>query len=189
MLVSLACLLVLVAAANCIAGSDQEITVLTHYCPWYEPVGGNWQDGITATPLLGLYRSTDPAMIAQHIQWANAYGIDCFVVEWSGLRNPQYNNNLKIILQHPDASKIKFSLVYAASMALGTVWDQSEPPERMRLERQLQRPRGESQVRQRHELRRSELLVEGQLPEDTGKPRLLHLGLSRHGGGRGWHAR
>jgi hypothetical protein len=85
-----------------------------------------WQDGITGMPRLGFYRSTDPAVISQHIGWAKDYGIDCFVVEWSGLRNQQYNNNLKALLQHHQMGSMKFSLVYAVSMALGTVWDQSE---------------------------------------------------------------
>ncbi len=115
----------LAASASCAAGGE-EIVVMTHYCPWYEPVDGKWQDGITYMPLLGLYLSTDPAVIGQHIQWANSYGVDCFVVEWTGLKNQFYNNNLKAILQHPDSGHMKFSLVYAVSMALGTVWEQSE---------------------------------------------------------------
>lgn len=58
----------------CAKGLDGEgLTVMTHYCPWYHPVGGKWDDGITGTPLLGFYESDDQGIVSQHIEWAEEY--------------------------------------------------------------------------------------------------------------------
>ncbi|MEM2088291.1 MAG: glycoside hydrolase family 99-like domain-containing protein [Thermoproteota archaeon] len=106
-------------------GLDEETIIVTaSYYPWYHPVDGKWEDGITGMPLLGFYESDDWSIISRHIEWATGCGISGFFVEWSGLKAPSYDDSLKIMLQHPDSRKIKFSLTYAVSIALGTVWEQ-----------------------------------------------------------------
>jgi hypothetical protein len=102
----------------------EAIFVTASYYPWYHPVDGKWGDGITGTPLLGLYESDDWNIISRHIEWATKYGISGFFVEWTGLKAPGFDNSLKVMLQHPESSKIKFSLTYAVSAALGTIWEQ-----------------------------------------------------------------
>ncbi|MEM2688050.1 MAG: hypothetical protein QW796_06855, partial [Thermoproteota archaeon] len=103
---------------------EETIIVTASYYPWYHPVDGKWEDGITGMPLLGFYESDDWSIISRHIEWATGCGISGFFVEWSGLKAPSYDDSLKIMLQHPDSRKIKFSLTYAVSIALGTVWEQ-----------------------------------------------------------------
>jgi len=101
------------------------LTVMAHYCPWYHPVDGKWDDGITGTPSLGFYESDDQGIVSQHIEWAEEYGLSGFIVEWTGLKAQNFDDTLKLMLANPDFAKVKFSLVYAVSMALGTVWEQS----------------------------------------------------------------
>ncbi|MEM2057952.1 MAG: DUF5010 domain-containing protein [Thermoproteota archaeon] len=114
-------------------GLDEETIIVTaSYYPWYHPVDGKWPDGITGTPLLGLYESEDWNTISQHIEWATRYGISGFFIEWSGLRYlSEYDKTLKVILQHPDSHRIKFSLTYFVSSALGTISEQMEQGKKM----------------------------------------------------------
>ena len=53
--------------------------------------GRHWQEGylrnqldMPQQPLLGEYDSRDPQVIARHLQWAQQYGIDTFIVSWWG---------------------------------------------------------------------------------------------------------
>jgi len=75
--------------------------VLAFYYPWYgnpaaEPGSGRWYhwenvDEAAKTigtsthyPSLGPYDSHDPAVIAQHCQWAKQSGVDGFIASWWG---------------------------------------------------------------------------------------------------------
>ena len=54
--------------------------VLAYYYIWYEP--RSWDRAKTDLPQLGPYSSADPAVIAQHVAWAKAAGIDALIVSW-----------------------------------------------------------------------------------------------------------
>lgn len=64
--------------------------VLAYYYPWY---GANfhWSDGYLRSqlspaqqPLLGEYDSRNEAVIHQHLDWSEKYGIDTWVCSWWG---------------------------------------------------------------------------------------------------------
>jgi glycoprotein endo-alpha-1,2-mannosidase len=94
-----------------------KVKVGAYYYAWYSKV--DWQhvgvdaNGSTAngTPLLGLYSSNDPVLIAKHIDWATGHGIDFFVNSWSG---PNSNTDIALkqnILQNQLIGDIGFCVV------------------------------------------------------------------------------
>lgn len=54
--------------------------VMAYYYIWFEE--RSWNTAKTDYPALGRYRSDDPKVIRQHIQWAKEAGIDGFIVSW-----------------------------------------------------------------------------------------------------------
>lgn len=54
--------------------------VMAYYYIWFEE--RSWNTAKTDYPALGRYRSEDPKVIRQHIQWARESGIDGFIVSW-----------------------------------------------------------------------------------------------------------
>ncbi|MDF1515832.1 MAG: glycoside hydrolase family 99-like domain-containing protein [Anaerolineae bacterium] len=63
--------------------SEKSVMIGAYYYPWYSPER-HWDSGYRGTPLLGEYDSADPAVIHQHISWAQAYGVDFFALSWWG---------------------------------------------------------------------------------------------------------
>ena len=68
----------------------QPLTVGAYYYPWYGANGAQWDRGFERSeldppelPLLGEYDSSDPAVIAQHYEWAQSYGVDVFFCSWA----------------------------------------------------------------------------------------------------------
>jgi hypothetical protein len=69
--------------------------VLAFYYPWYGSPTGPSKDYVHWSekaphdtrnfPTLGLYDSHDPKIVAQHIEWAKAAGIDGFISSWWGI--------------------------------------------------------------------------------------------------------
>jgi len=81
------------------------------FCHWNE-VEADFAKGTTplGTPLLGLYNSADPSVIAKHIDWATGFGIDYFLCEYRG---PELTPlRLSWLLAHPMMSQMKFALAY-----------------------------------------------------------------------------
>ncbi|MBN2010131.1 T9SS type A sorting domain-containing protein [candidate division KSB1 bacterium] len=75
---------------------EMQPLVFAFYYPWYgSPDGphGDWYhwnpEGNTYEaahePLLGYYDSGSPELQQQHLQWAEAYGIDVFIYSWWGI--------------------------------------------------------------------------------------------------------
>jgi len=83
-----------------------------HFCHWSE-LQADFQKGTTplGTPLLGLYNSNDPMVIAKHIDWATAYGIDFFLFDFWGQDSAPWR--FTPLLQHPLIRDIKFAFSYA----------------------------------------------------------------------------
>jgi hypothetical protein len=54
-----------------------------YYYLWYDEA--QWRNfGLIHSPQLGLYSSSDPKIVAQHIDWSKRHGIKFFVVSWAG---------------------------------------------------------------------------------------------------------
>ena len=79
-------------------------------CHWDE--WGNMTSGSTflGTPLLGLYNSDDPLVIAKHIDWATGYGVDFFECSYWG---PDFaRKSILPLFQNPLIGDIKVSILY-----------------------------------------------------------------------------
>jgi len=61
--------------------------------------------------VLGEYRSSDPAVIAQHISWASRYGIDFFTLDWWPSK-PERQATLDAFVASPLIEDIKFCIFY-----------------------------------------------------------------------------
>jgi len=82
------------------------------FCHWDE-LQADFTKGTTplGTPLLGLYNSIDPMVIAKHIDWLTGYGIDFMLWDYWGQRAAEYR--FTPFTQHPMIDEIKFALSYA----------------------------------------------------------------------------
>ena len=89
-----------------------------HFCHWGE-LQADFQKGTTplGTPLLGLYNSSDPMVIAKHIDWATGYGIDFFLFDFWDRDSASWR--YPPLLQHPLIGDIKFALSYATPTLTG----------------------------------------------------------------------
>ncbi len=56
------------------------IPILAYYYIWFDTK--SWERAKLDYPLLGRYSSDDSAVMLQHIKWAQAAGIDGFIVSW-----------------------------------------------------------------------------------------------------------
>lgn len=74
------------------------------------------------TPLLGkTYDSADPLVIKQQIDWATAYGVDAFSIEWTTPRevSGSLENNLDdAFLKAPNLNKIRWCIFYDFELRL-----------------------------------------------------------------------
>lgn len=65
------------------AETTPKLQVGAYYYPWYSATR-HWKEGYIQTPQLGLYSSDSASVIAQHMDWARAAGIDFLVASWWG---------------------------------------------------------------------------------------------------------
>ena len=72
--------------------------VLAFYYAWFDD--NTWVSGQTVDTPLTPYRSTDPAIIEQHVLQAKGVGINAFVQSWYGpkVENNQTETNFRILL-------------------------------------------------------------------------------------------
>lgn len=82
--------------------------VFAYYYIWYTP--GSWDRAKRDLPLLGKYSSEDPAVIAQHIQWAQDAGIDGFIVSWK--HEPRLDAPLARLVAEAQRQDFKLILLY-----------------------------------------------------------------------------
>ncbi len=65
--------------------ADFRLKVYAYYYPWHSGADDNkWEVCREYSPYLGLYDSSDEAVVRQHVEWALEFGIDGFLVEWFG---------------------------------------------------------------------------------------------------------
>lgn len=70
------------------------------------------------TPVLGMYNSSDPAVVERHIAWCSRYGIDFLVIDWWPTR-PQQNKVLEEgFLRAANIGDIRWCIFYE-TQALG----------------------------------------------------------------------
>lgn len=80
------------------------------------------------TPLLGTYKSDDSFVMSKHIDWATGYGINTFLVSWTGYESGDlkyFDDNLKLLFDNELSSNIFIGILYESYGRL-----KSEPPPR-----------------------------------------------------------
>jgi hypothetical protein len=82
--------------------------VLAYYYIWFDH--GSWDRAKTDLPTLGAYASSDPAVIAQHVAWAKAAGIDALIVSWK--HEPRLDAPLATLVEAARAQGLKLVLLY-----------------------------------------------------------------------------
>lgn len=82
--------------------------VLAYYYIWYE--AGSWDRAKSDLPALGPYSSADPAVIAQHVAWAKAAGIDGFIVSWK--HEPRLDEPLATLVEAARKADLGLVLLY-----------------------------------------------------------------------------
>jgi len=117
-----------------ISGKD-DFLVGAVYLPWWEnPCGPNsychWDvsradyvRGTTplGTPLLGLYNSNDPMVIAKQFDWATGYGIDFLLCEF--YKQSSASRRFTPLFEHPMISDIKIAFSYVTNILGGPTED------------------------------------------------------------------
>ena len=116
-----ACALALAAGAGA-----APLTIGAYYYAWYGQNGKQWRLGAPRLqldqpeqPLLGRYDSADPAVIAEHYEWAQEYGIDLFFCSWRG---PGTADDVAIrddLLPSPARGPTQIALMYETIERLG----------------------------------------------------------------------
>jgi hypothetical protein len=110
-------------------GKKQDLIVAAHYAPWYagEQIGWTGNKGgrlfrTAYTPLLGYYNNSDPNVVSQQIEWARRYGLNTFMIEWSGVADTTYPRTLDPVVQEITQmgcfKSINFYFVYSIISAL-----------------------------------------------------------------------
>jgi glycoprotein endo-alpha-1,2-mannosidase len=114
------------ALATAAGATAAPLTVGAYYYAWYGQNGHQWGLGTPRAkldrpeqPLLGLYDSADPAVIAQHYEWAQEYGVNVFFCSWRG---PDTADDLTIrddMLPSPARGPTQIALMYESLERLG----------------------------------------------------------------------
>ena len=91
----------------------KDTIVYCDYYTWYDEQ--RWSRGYSDTPLLGLYDSLDPDVIAEHSRLANEYGIDVFKVEYL----PQLDESILEGILDSDIGNTKICLMYDSLLRFG----------------------------------------------------------------------
>jgi len=95
-------------ASRILSDRSAKPPVFAYYYIWYTP--GTWDRAKSDLPLLGKYSSDDPAVIAQHIQWAQDAGIDGFIVSWK--HEPRLDAPLARLVAEAQRQNFKLILLY-----------------------------------------------------------------------------
>lgn len=97
-----------------------------YYYPWYSAAGDSWSLGflrdklaVPQLPALGEYDSSDPAVIAQHYEWAHTYGVDAFFASWAGSGSFSDTTIRDDLLPSPARGATQVALLYESLEQLG----------------------------------------------------------------------
>ena len=95
-----------------------------YYYPWYRRTG-EWRRVMRQhlkepqEPKVGLYRSDDPNVVAEHIAQSIRGGISFWAVSWWGPDQHCDVTFRNAILTHPDAGKLKYAILYESTGRFG----------------------------------------------------------------------
>jgi glycoprotein endo-alpha-1,2-mannosidase len=100
-----------------------------YYYPWYEtPRPGaeprDWKRAMRLHlqppqfPKAGLYESSKPDLIGEHIRQSIRGGIDFWAVSWWGRGSESDGNFRNAILKHPSADKLRYAVLYETARLL-----------------------------------------------------------------------
>ncbi|MDD5092840.1 MAG: hypothetical protein PHV74_00455 [Dehalococcoidia bacterium] len=106
--------------------SSQDISenvrlVGANYYPWWNQA--KWTEGITNTPSLGPYDSSDTVIIKQHLEWAAQAGIDFLSVEWAGQQGSPTDQVFRQLIGLENTKGIKFCIFYDAAINLSPTYE------------------------------------------------------------------
>ena len=91
-----------------------------YYYPWYRQPG-DWRRVMRQhlkepqEPKVGLYRSDDPNVVAEHIAQSLRGGISFWAVSWWGPEQRCDVTFRNAILKHPDAAELKYAILYEST--------------------------------------------------------------------------
>jgi hypothetical protein len=98
------------------------------YYAWYGAARRHWSDGYVRheltppqAPQLGEYDSRDPAVLAQHFDWAHRNAIDFFAVSWWGAGEYSDVTTRDYLIRSPAIGRTKIAILYESLTNLGTV--------------------------------------------------------------------
>ena len=100
-------------------------SVGVYYYPWYTGAKYQWKQAMRLhlknpqEPKSGLYDSGDPKVIADHIEQSVRGGISFWAVSWWGPHDQKDRTFKENILTHPDASKLKYAILYESTGRFG----------------------------------------------------------------------
>lgn len=101
-------------------------SVGVYYYPWYRGGGSNrWQRAMRLhlkypqKPKSGLYDSSEPKVIADHIEQSVRGRISFWAVSWWGPGDNTDNTFKNNILKHPDSSKLNYAILYESTGRMG----------------------------------------------------------------------
>jgi len=102
------------------SGRNGKPIVGVYYYPWYrQPT--QWRRVMRRhlkepqEPKVGLYRSDDPNVVAEHIAQSIRGGISFWAVSWWGPEQHCDVTFRNAILKHPDAGKLKYVILYEST--------------------------------------------------------------------------
>ncbi|MBN1766354.1 MAG: hypothetical protein JW860_13925 [Sedimentisphaerales bacterium] len=117
----------LIAILLCGVVWADECLVGAYYYPWYGPgAGGHDFASLRSSlvprqyPLAGLYNSSDPNLIAQHISQSLRANITFWAVSWWGPDDFTDNVFRNTILTHAQAGQLKYAILYESTGRLGS---------------------------------------------------------------------
>jgi hypothetical protein len=96
------------AAAAAAPPTASALPVLAYYYIWFTP--NSWNRAKLDFPLLGRYSSDDETVMQRHVRWAQASGIDGFLVSWKS--KPALDRRLAKLVRVADAARFKLGIVY-----------------------------------------------------------------------------
>lgn len=84
------------------------VPLFAFYYIWFDP--SSWDRAKIDYPSLGRYSSDDPRVMAQHIEWAKAAGIDGFIVSWKD--NTNNDRRLRLLMDVARKANFKLAMIY-----------------------------------------------------------------------------
>lgn len=111
------------------------LQLFAYYYPWYDGLSNQrrFSQYRDFPPALGFYRSDDVRVIDQHLRWAVDYGLDGFLVEWTGVGTTEgllIDNSLNLMRERMKAHPAFRYAVFYDQQIRFTFLDYGDPEKR-----------------------------------------------------------